>query len=542
MTLSFSLPSSNDTSSILAGLDSESGRKSTASEGADGFADLLNNLASIVPSAKFAPGKTEGEGQGRQTSDLPTGKSLPVAMQELPVGGDGEAGTDGNGAEIATVIPFASLTLAATPIVLKGSAATVSVSPEGGETTATPAPMLPTLARVAGFERQEGTPTTHTPATKGQVAAPSGEPKGDGLQVRISAASEPRDARITGAMPALESGKARVELPAAASPIAARVQTTPGAATPVVHTGASAETLAGEKPQSLANTLHVAATAGRVAVAPSTRLSPDDARVAAKPATIELGAASAASAKPETAAAQQGGAIERPAAAVSQPVRASELAAGASTSDRSPGEDSAAADKAALAPRATAGAEGSKPMPQAQALAAPVDGLGTAARPLASATPQAVVNDPFADVERVVEHLMAARQVDLSKPAAIAVAHREFGALTVTFDQSAAGGMNVEIAAESSEAQRALAAAMANDRGATRQQDSVAQPNQAQNQPAPTTSERGGSANSGGSSLANGGADEQRSSNSDQRRSHGDRAASQPHAPPQAPSDDALYA
>ena len=55
----------------------------------------------------------------------------------------------------------------------------------------------------------------------------------------------------------------------------------------------------------------------------------------------------------------------------------------------------------------------------------------------------------------VVEHLTAARQMDLSKPAAIAVAHKEFGALTVTFDQSA-GKMNVEIAAENQESQRRL--------------------------------------------------------------------------------------
>ena len=135
---------------------------------------------------------------------------------------------------------------------------------------------------------------------------------------------------------------------------------------------------------------------------------------------------------------------------------------------------------------------------------------------------------------------MAARQFDLSKPAAIAVAHKEFGALTLTFDHSA-GGMNVEIATEDGEAQRALAAAMANDRGATRAQDLTAQSPSSATQPGQTGGERG-AANNAGTGSGNAAGDDQRQQTSDQRSRHGERAPNQPQAPAQSSSDDALYA
>ena len=136
---------------------------------------------------------------------------------------------------------------------------------------------------------------------------------------------------------------------------------------------------------------------------------------------------------------------------------------------------------------------------------------------------------------------MAARQFDLSKPAAIAVAHKEFGALTLTFDHSA-GGMNVEIAAEDGEAQRALAAAMAHDRGATRPQDLTAQSPSSATQPGQTGGERGGAANNAGTGSGNAAGDDQRQQTSDQRSRHGERAPNQPQTAAQSSSDDALYA
>ncbi len=150
--------------------------------------------------------------------------------------------------------------------------------------------------------------------------------------------------------------------------------------------------------------------------------------------------------------------------------------------------------------------------------------------------------DTFADVERLVEQIISARQVDLSKPAALAVAHREFGALTLTFDQTVAGKMNVEIAAEDADAQRALAAAIVNDRGNSRPNELAAQTGQSQNQAAPTMSDRGGSANPNGTAPGQSNSDEQRSPQSEQRHPHGGHATVDRQASAQSSSDDALYA
>jgi hypothetical protein len=169
------------------------------------------------------------------------------------------------------------------------------------------------------------------------------------------------------------------------------------------------------------------------------------------------------------------------------------------------------------------------------------EALFTNARTSAALSPTTSI-DTFADVERLVEQIMSARQVDLSKPAALAVAHREFGALTLTFDQSVSGKMNVEIAAEDADAQRALAAAIVNDRGNSRPNELAAQTGQSQNQTAPTMSDRGGSANPNGTAPGQSNSDEQRSPQSEQRHPHGGRATVDHQASAQSSSDDALYA
>ena len=155
-----------------------------------------------------------------------------------------------------------------------------------------------------------------------------------------------------------------------------------------------------------------------------------------------------------------------PSAAVAAPValRTGDTAASTGEGEGRANDDTAFADKTAAAPRAASNGEAAKPVAQAFTLpgaetSADVRPLSSSARPIAS--------DQFANVERVVDQIMAARQADLSKPAAIAVAHREFGQLTVTFDRTA-DGMNVEVAAQDGETQRALAAAMANERPVAR--------------------------------------------------------------------------
>ncbi|EDL49936.1 hypothetical protein [Erythrobacter sp. SD-21] len=164
------------------------------------------------------------------------------------------------------------------------------------------------------------------------------------------------------------------------------------------------------------------------------------------------------------------------------------------------------------------------------------------ARPATSA-PRPVDTDLFAHVERVVEKLNAARQFDLSKPASISLAHRDFGALTVTFNQSEAG-VEVEIAAENRDAQRALAAAMASERGPTRSFENGPQTTSGSSQHFSASSERGHSSNDGGatSSPSHSGGKEHRSDSSEQRARHSENP-SLTNRPSEQPSDDSgLYA
>lgn len=309
------------------------------------------------------------------------------------------------------------------------------------------------------------------------LAQATGEPPAEGIDVRIAAAQQPRDPRATGLVSSLQSGKAAMDLPAVAA--------------------------------------HGRAEAAPVGTAPQS-----ETKASVKAAATETAVAAAAPAKAETAALQGAGTAQRSA-----------------IGERKIG-DKALAEKLASKPRTGATSDAAKSMPQALAVAA--DGSASTIQPVSSAA-RPIATDQFANVERVVEHLMAARQFDLSKPAAIAVAHKEFGALTLTFDHSA-GGMNVEIAAEDGEAQRALAAAMANDRGATRPQDLTAQSPSSATQPGQTGGERGGSANNAGTGSGNAAGDDQRQQTSDQRSRHGERAPNQPQAPAQSSSDDALYA
>lgn len=437
MTFSIALPKSLDTASSAAGLASENGQKSAGFEGTDGFAELLSQLASFTPPA----GQDDTVEADRQAGDLPTGKELPLAAPGLPVLGN---------------------TLAApTAIDATGEAGKPAA---GGLVPNAPKTDLAMTA-----------PTPRATAPGAGLADAAGEEPVAGLEVRISAAQEPRDPRAAGMVSSLQTGKAAMDLPAVAA--------------------------------------HGRSEAAPVATAPQS-----ETKASVKAAATET--AVAAPAKAEPAALQGAGTVQRSA-----------------IGERKIG-DKALAEKLASKPRTTAASDAAKSMPQALAVAA--DGSASTIQPVSSAA-RPIATDQFANVERVVEHLMAARQFDLSKPAAIAVAHKEFGALTLTFDHSA-GGMNVEIAAEDGEAQRALAAAMANDRGATRPQDMAAQSPSSATQPGQTGGERGGSANNAGTGSGNAAGDDQRQQTSDQRSRHGERAPNQPQAPAQSSSDDALYA
>ena len=439
MTFSIALPKSLDTASSAAGLTSENGQKSAGFEGTDGFAELLSQLASFTPPA----GQDDTAEADRQAGDLPTGKELPLAALGLPV-------------------------------LDNTLAAPTAIEATGGEGKPAAGGLVPNAPKT---DLAMTAPTPRATAPGAGLADAAGEEPVAGLEVRISAAQEPRDPRAAGMVSSLQTGKAAMDLPTVAA-----------------H--------------------------GRAEAAPVGTALQGEMKASVKAAATETAVAAAAPAKAETAALQGAGTAQRSA-----------------IGERKIG-DKALAEKLASKPRTGATSDAAKSMPQALAVAA--DGSASTIQPVSSAA-RPIATDQFANVERVVEHLMAARQFDLSKPAAIAVAHKEFGALTLTFDHSA-GGMNVEIAAEDGEAQRALAAAMANDRGATRAQDMATQSPSSATQPGQTGGERGGSANNAGTGSGNAAGDDQRQQTSDQRSRHGERAPNQPQAPAQSSSDDALYA
>ena len=89
MNISFALSKTPDTQSVAAGLDGESGRKNGASQGVDGFADLLNQLASVLPVLPAGLGTAESGAEERQGGELPTGNILPLLPVD-PVAGEAD--------------------------------------------------------------------------------------------------------------------------------------------------------------------------------------------------------------------------------------------------------------------------------------------------------------------------------------------------------------------------------------------------------------------------------------------------------------------
>ena len=97
--------------------------------------------------------------------------------------------------------------------------------------------------------------------------------------------------------------------------------------------------------------------------------------------------------------------------------------------------------------------------------------------------------DAFAAIDsiaRMVDRLSAARDFGVVPTAALAVMHKEFGELSIAIDRIS-DTLQVEVAAKDGEAQRALAAALANERAAAMagdrgvQRSAEAQQNMGQN-------------------------------------------------------------
>ena len=101
----------------------------------------------------------------------------------------------------------------------------------------------------------------------------------------------------------------------------------------------------------------------------------------------------------------------------------------------------------------------STPSPAAAAPGAP------AAMPPAGAAAPAIVPapfDPLGDLAAIVDRLAAAREALAPAAASLALAHAEFGALTLRFEQQQDGRLLVGLSAQDADAQRALAAALGN--------------------------------------------------------------------------------
>ena len=516
MTLSFALPNASDAQTPTPGLEGGRGRKNLGSAGGDGFADLVNDLEMLAPLGKIAANKAEVELGVRQTGNLPTGKSLPVGLQDLPQTTPGDPEDEGadvpQGAPVS-MLPLAPPMLATGPVPLAEAAVTGTVKSAIAHTAEPTVSRLSTSADMVRAEQGQTGPTARGQSDAATEATSAGEARTKGLSVSIAAATTPREVGGAAMSPSLQNGMARIDLPTAGT-----------ATAPSADGGTRSKT-----PASPLMSMREGPAVGA--------LPPSAAKPAAKSAPPGGPDLASKRRDPQTTQAQPSAPVMRPAAPIDQPAHTKAVETGSIEIARNAQDDKMSADKPVLASRASLTVDTAKAMPQT--LVSPVENPSAALRPMTVA-PRPVVSDPFADVERVVEHIMAARQVDLAKPAAIAVAHREFGALTVTFDQSA-NGMNVEIAAESSEAQRALAAAIANDRTTHRQQDPATQANTIQNQSAATGSDRGGSAGHTGSGPGQSNADDQRSAHSDQRGRHGERGPSPDQPSSQTPSDDALY-
>jgi hypothetical protein len=226
-----------------------------------------------------------------------------------------------------------------------------------------------------------------------------------------------------------------------------------------------------------------------------------------------------------------------------QPVRTSSLEKDASSGDRS--GQAAGAESPTGAARTLASSEGAKPfaMPAIAPIEAAAVSRSDGMRISAPTTASAMTS--VEGIERLVERLSVAREFDLTKSASIAVTHREFGALTVTFD-NARSGLDVEIAAKDNDMQRALALAVAADRPAGRAGEPLQQSLAQTSQMPSTASERGAGtagqgANSAGANSSDSGTQGDRSQN--QRDRH--LASLQPdprNSARASPGDDALYA
>lgn len=185
----------------------------------------------------------------------------------------------------------------------------------------------------------------------------------------------------------------------------------------------------------------------------------------------------------------------------------------------------------------------------ASPIAAPTFGPVTANATLGVAAPAGQMPH-FPELAAMVDRIAAARDSaggTGSASATIALAHKELGNLSLTFETTGRV-LDVEVAAQDGETQRALAAAIAADRPQLRAGEAQAQPNtqsanQAGAQSGQANAQGTGAGSADQSGPANGGAGDSRQERRD-RRGDGDRShpGSDAHGHRQPKSDGGIYA
>ena len=139
-----------------------------------------------------------------------------------------------------------------------------------------------------------------------------------------------------------------------------------------------------------------------------------------------------------------------------------------------------AADKPVAADRPMIAIDASQPGGQTANGASPVQGIAAPvghtpfATPMFGSAPQTGALPHFPDLAGLVDRIAAARSSAGSASATIAGAHKELGNLSLTFEATG-NTLDVEVAAQDSDTQRSLAAAIAADRPHLRPADAQAQ-------------------------------------------------------------------
>jgi len=426
---------------MLAAADAESGK-----DGGNGSGKILPVLPGLLPLQISAPLEDASAGKGGTVTELPVGRldmarfAQPVAMPQQ-----------------VSVLSHPSLAQAETQDRAQPDAVSIRQMPVA---EAQLSRAITGLVDPRAASATIGTPPSASTATNALPQSVTNAP--------VSIAAMP--------------GASIERAPIAAITIAARPTTT-------VSVSAHLETAS-------AKTLPVAAsdTARAIMAAKDTAPTPAPVAIRQSAPVSEVAAQAVATVLP--ASAVKGDAKPAPAA------QAAAIAPVAASKSEAEPDTARPVEAVQATARVATAAEAIRPEP---AIAASVG------QPVAPTQAEAVTRaadlarpDAFAAIDsiaRMVDRLSAARDFGVVPTAALAVMHKEFGELSIAIDRIS-DTLQVEVAAKDGEAQRALAAALANDRAAAMagdrsvQRSAEAQQNGGQNGGQSTGQNNGHGANS----------------------------------------------